>query len=84
MFNVNTVIGINSVMSRTSGNRKKDQMDYKKELREIIKMVDAAKLRLGDVICEMDAEDLDTAAVDEAMDALDDVIDILEDSIEEE
>ena len=84
MFNVNTVIGINSAMSRSSGDRKKDQMDYKKELREIIKMVDAAKLRLGDVSCEMDADDLDTAAVDEAMDDLDDVIDILEDRIEEE
>ncbi len=84
MFNVNTVIGINSAMSRPSGNRKKDRMDYRKELQEIIKMVDAAKLRLGDVSCAMDEDDLDTAAVDEALDALDDVIDILEDVTEEE
>ena len=47
-------------------------------------MVDAAKLRLGDVSCAMDEDDLDTAAVDEALDALDDVIDILEDVTEEE
>ena len=53
-------------------------------VQEIIKMVDAAKLRLGDVSCAMDEDDLDTAAVDEALDALDDVIDILEDVTEEE
>ena len=34
-------------------------------------MVDAAKLRLGDVSCEMDAEDLDISAADEAMDVED-------------
>ena len=84
MFNVKTVIGINSAMSYPKGNKQKDRMDYRKELQEIIKMVDAAKLRLGDVSCEMDADDLDTAAVDEAMDALDDAMDILEDAIEEE
>ena len=84
MFNVHTVIGINSDMSRPSENKKKDRMDYRKELQEIIKMVDAAKLRLGDVSCEMDSDDLDTAAVDEAMDALDDAMDILEDAVEEE
>ena len=55
MFNVNTVIGINSAMSRPSGSRKKDRMDYRKELQEIIKMVDAAKLRLGNVSCAMDS-----------------------------
>ena len=37
MFNVNTVIGINSDMSRPSENKKKDRMDYRKELQEIIK-----------------------------------------------
>lgn len=36
------------------------------------------------VCCEMDADDMDTATVDEAMDALDDAIDILEDAVEEE
>lgn len=59
-------------------------MDYRKELQEIIKMVDAAKLRLGNVSCEMDADDMDAGAVDEAMDALDDAIDILEDALDEE
>lgn len=84
MFNVKTVIGINSAMSYSKGNNQKNRMDYRKELQEIIKMVDAAKLRLGDVSCEMDTDDLDTAAVDEAMEALDDAMDILEDAIEEE
>ena len=84
MFNVNTVIGINSAMAGSPRKREKDRIDYRKELQEIIKMVDTAKLRLGSVSCEMDADDLDTAAVDEAMDALDDAIDILEDALDEE
>ncbi len=71
-------------MSYPKGNRQKDRMDYRKELREIIKLVDTAKLRLGSVSCEMDADDLYTIAVEEAMDALDDVIDILEDAVDEE
>ena len=83
MFNVKTVIGINSAMSYSKGNKQKDQMDYRKELQEIITIIDEAKLRLGNVSCEMDADDMDTAAVDEAMDALDDAIDILEDAVEE-
>lgn len=84
MFKVNTVIGINSDLARPFGDKKKNQMDSRKELQEIITMIDQAKLRLGSVSCEMDADDMDTAAVDEAMDALDDVIDILEDAVEEE
>ena len=83
MFKVNTVIGISSDLVRPFGNKKKNQMDYRKELQEIITMIDQAKLRLGNVSCEMDADDMDTAAVDEAMDALDDAIDILEDAVEE-
>ena len=55
-----------------------------KELQEILKAVDAAKLRLGEISCEMDEDDLDTAAVNEAMDVLDDAMDILEDAIGEE
>ena len=83
MLKVNTVIGISSDLARSYGNKKKNQMDYRKELQEIITMIDQAKLRLGNLSCEMDADDLDTASVDEAMDALDDAIDILEDAVKE-
>ena len=82
MLKVNTVIGINSDLYRVSGNKKKNQMDYRKELEEIITMIDQAKLRLGNVSCDMDAEELDTTAIDEAMDALDDAVDILEDAVD--
>ena len=83
MMKIDTVIGINSVLSNSYEKRKK-QMDYREELQEIIAMVDRAKNRLGDVSIAMDSDDLDTAAVDEALDALDDVIDILEDAVEDE
>ena len=79
---INTVIGSNRAMPRSQG--RKDRKAYRKEIEEILVMVDQAKTRLGNVSVEMDAEDLDTATVDEAMDALDDVIDILEEAIEEE
>ena len=84
MLKVNTVIGISSDPGRPFGKKKKNQMDYRKELQEILKAVDAAKLRLGEISCEMDEDDLDTAAVNEAMDVLDDAMDILEDAIGEE
>ena len=84
MLYVKTVIGINSEMSYPKGSKQKDRIDYRKELQEIIKAVDAAKLRLGEISCEMDEDDLDTAAVNEAMDVLDDAMDILEDAIGEE
>ena len=79
---INTVIGINTGMLRPQG--RKDRMKYGKEIEEILVLVGQAKNRLGNVSVRMDAEDLDTATVDEAMDALDDVIDILEEAMEEE
>ena len=45
---VQTVIGINSAMMRTS-EKKRKKMDYKKELQEIIDQVESAKNRLAEV-----------------------------------
>ena len=53
-------------------------------MEEILDLVEEAKNRLGRLGMEMDEGDLDTASIDEAMDALDDVIDILEDAAGEE
>ncbi len=53
-------------------------MDYRKEIREIISLAEEAKNRLGRLSVEMDEDDLVMDSVDEAMDALDDAIDLLE------
>ena len=50
---VQTVIGINSAMMRMP-DKKRKQMDYKKELQEIIGQVESAKNRLAEVTEAMD------------------------------
>ena len=95
---VQTVIGINSVMMRMP-DKKRKQMDYKKELQEIIGQVESAKNRLAEVTEVMDFDDKEVGSLDEALDALDkvnsdevgregglgrDAIDIMTDSLEEE
>ena len=80
---VRTVIGINSAMMRTP-DKKKPNMDYKKELQEIIEQGESAKNRLAEVTEAMDFDDREVDSLDEALDALDDAIDIMTDSLEEE
>ena len=95
---VQTVIGINSAMMRMP-DKKRKQMDYKKELQEIIGQVESAKNRLAEVTEVMDFDDKEVGSLDEALDALDkvnsdevgregglgrDAIDIMTDSLEEE
>ena len=95
---VQTVIGINSVMMRMP-DKKRKQMDYKKELQEIIGQVESAKNRLAEVTEVMDFDDKEVGSLDEALDALDkvnsdevgregglgrDAIDIMTDALEEE
>ena len=75
-----TVIGINSAITRRKEERKRD---YKKELQEIIEQLDAAKNRLAEVVMAMDLDDLEVDDLDEALDALDDAIDIMTDAMEE-
>ena len=80
---VQTVIGIKSAGMR-KGERKQPEMDYKKELQEILNQVESAKYRLAEVTEAMDFDDRDVDSLDEALDALDDAIDIIMDSLEEE
>ena len=79
---IQTVIGINSAMMQMQD--KKKQMDYKKELQEIIDQVESAKNRLAEVAEAMDFDDREVDSLDEALDALDDAIDIMTDTLEEE
>ena len=58
--------------------------DYRKPLREIVLQVDNAKNSLALLVLDLDANNGDTTSLDEALEALDDVIDILEDYAEEE
>ena len=80
---VQTVIGINSAMMRTS-DKKRKKMDYKKELQEIIDQKKKKKNRLAEVTEAMDFDDREVDSLDEALDALDDAIDIMTDALEEE
>ena len=59
-------------------------IDYRKPLREIVLQVDNAKNSLALLVLDLDANNRDTTSLDEALEALDDVIDILEDYAEEE
>lgn len=80
---VQTVIGINAAMMRIS-DKKRKKMDYRKELQEIINQVESAKNHLAEVTEAMDFDDREVEALYEALDALDDAIDIITDSLEEE
>ena len=72
---VKTVIAINSNM--TSGSR----IDYRKETREIISELTVLKHKLADLSEAVEVEDGDCGRMDEALDALDDAIDILGDIV---
>ena len=77
------VIGINSAMMRMP-DMKREKMDYKKELQEIIGQVESAKNRLAEVTEAMDFDDKEVDSLDEALDALNDAVDIMTDALEEE
>ena len=77
------VIGINSAMMRMP-DMKREKMDYKKELQEIIGQVESAKNRLAELTEAMDFDDKEVDSLDEALDALDDAVDIMTDALEEE
>ena len=59
-------------------------MNYKKEVQEVMTQIRFTKNRLAGLTLEMDKEGRDPASLDEALEALDDVIDILADFVEEE
>lgn len=63
--------------------QKKSPVDYKKELQEVIDIVRSAKNNLGKITLHMEAEFPDAGALCEALEALDDAIDIMEDILDE-
>lgn len=58
-------------------------MNYTQQVQEILHQIRFTKNRLAGLTMKMDAEDQDTGSLDEALEALDDVIDILADYLEE-
>ena len=66
---VQTVIGINSAMMRMP-DKKRKQMDYKKELQEIIGQVESAKNRLAEVTEAMDFDNRERGCADQRTDLL--------------
>ena len=60
------------------------KMNYKKEVLEVLTQSRFTKNRLAGLTMEMDEEGRDSASLDEALEALDDVIDMLADFVEEE
>ena len=63
--------------------QKKSPVDYKKELHEVIDIVRSAKNNLGKITLHMEAEFPDAGALGEALEALDDAIDIMEDTLDD-
>ena len=63
---------------------KGEKMNYKKEVLEVLTQIRFTKNRLAGLTLEMDKEGRDSESLDEALEALDDVIDILADFVEEE
>jgi hypothetical protein len=59
-------------------------MNYKKEVQEVLTQIRFTKNRLAGITLEMDTEGRDPAGLEEALEALDDVIDILADFVAEE
>ena len=59
-------------------------MNYKKEVQEVLTQIRFTKNRLAGITLEMDTEGRDPADLEEAVEALDDVIDILADFAAEE
>ena len=59
-------------------------MNYKKEVLEVLTQIRFTKNRLAVLAAEMDEDGQDTASLDEALETLDDTIDILADFVEEE
>ncbi|SDL87458.1 hypothetical protein SAMN04487833_1369 [Sarcina sp. DSM 11001] len=66
-----------------SSKQKKKPADYKKDLQEVIDIVRSAKNKLGKITLHMEAEFPDTGALGEALEALDDAIDVMENTLDD-
>ena len=63
--------------------QKKSPVDYKKELQEVIDIVRSAKNNLGKMTFHREGGFPEAGARGEALEALDDAIDIMEDTLDE-
>ena len=63
--------------------QKKSPADYQKALQEVIDIVRSAKNKLGKISLHMEKKFPDAGAFGEALEALDDAIDIMEDTLDE-
>ena len=61
-----------------------DTMNYKKEVQEVLTQIRFVKNRLAGITLNMDEEGRDPASLEEALEALDDAVDILADFAAEE
>lgn len=68
--------------SSEASKQKKSSADYQKELQEVIDIVRSAKNKLGKISLHMEKFS-DAGALGEALEALDDAIDIMEDTLDE-
>ena len=59
-------------------------MNYKKEVEEVLTQIRFIKNRLAGITLNMDEEGRDSASLEEALEALDDAVDILADFAAEE
>ena len=70
-----------AIRRKNSGDSiEKTSVDYQKELRKIIGIVESAKTRLSKMTLDMEDDNIESGTLDEALDALDDAIDLMEDS----
>lgn len=70
-----------AIRRKNSGDSiEKTSVDYQKELRKIIGIVESAKTRLSKMTLDMEDDNIEIGTLDEALDALDDAIDIMEDN----
>ena len=63
--------------------QKKSPADYQKELQEVIDIVRSAKNKLGRISLHMEGAIPEAGGLGEALEALDDAIDIMEDTLDE-
>ena len=70
-----------AIRRKNSGDSiEKTSVDYQKELRDIIGIVESAKTRLSKMTLDMEDGNIEIGTLDEALDALDDAIDRMEDN----
>ena len=83
---IKTVISINSNANPFSGGTGKLMTDceYRNELQEIITLTNQAKKRLLDLTEEADVDGKRAGSLEEALDALYDAVDSMEDALENE